>query len=200
MKRFAFLVIACAIFATGCASAPQARFYLVSDPEGHVGEAVISNQVSTVTLDKPNQTVSALFEDKPFSSSRQADPEEIQTKFGDALAAMPASPKSFNIFFDMGSNEVKAESKGVAAEVLAESLKRDSRDISLNGHTDRMGDAAVNMQLSMERAETVKALLMQHGIKSDYISIEFYGECKPLVPTPDNVQEPRNRRVEVVVR
>jgi len=46
----------------------------------------------------------------------------------------------------------------------------------------------------------VKTLLMKAEVLEEYIQIEYYGESKPIVPTEDNVDEPLNRRVEVVVR
>ncbi|NLV40027.1 MAG: OmpA family protein [Candidatus Hydrogenedentes bacterium] len=201
MKHLSFLVIGCAVFVSGCATTtPTTNFYLVPDPEGHTGEVVISNETGDVTLNKPDETVSTESAATPFSASRQADPAEIQTKFGAALAVMPAPPKAFNIQFETASSKVDAESQGVIGEVAEESRKRDSRDISLNGHTDRQGDDAANMKLSLERAEAVKAALVQEGINPEHLTIEYYGESKPVVPTADNVSEPKNRRVEVVVR
>ena len=132
--------------------------------------------------------------------SREATSEEIQTKFGDALAIVPPPPKGFNIYFDSGSSNVKSDSQAILDQVMAEAGQRDSRDISLNGHTDRAGDVAYNMRLSLDRANRVKDLLMKRGIPPEYLRIEYYGESKPIVPTADNVSEPKNRRVEVVVR
>jgi outer membrane protein OmpA-like peptidoglycan-associated protein len=56
------------------------------------------------------------------------------------------------------------------------------------------------MELSVRRADTLKELLVKSGVREEYIQIEYYGESKPIVPTEDNVDEPLNRRVEVVVR
>ena len=42
--------------------------------------------------------------------------------------------------------------------------------------------------------------LEKNGINQDYLEVTSHGEGNPLVPTPDGVDEPRNRRVEVVVR
>ena len=198
----------------GDAAYPQASFYLVPDPEGKVGEVTVTNTAGSATLTKANETVAAPSGDKPFSASRVATTEEIQTKFGDALAVMPPPPKGFNIYFESGSSSPNAESKGVVEQVLAEVKQRDSRDVSVNGHTDRSGDAAFNMRLSLDRAKkvrellvekgirpkTIKELLVKKGIRPEYISIKYYGESKPVVPTADNVSEPKNRRVEVVVR
>lgn len=200
MKYTFCVMLTLAVLTAGCATKPKASFYLVPDPEGKVGEVTVTNKAGSVTLNKANETVGAPSEDKAFLPSRQADSGEIQTKFGEALTLMPPPPKGFNIYFDTGSSNVNKESKGIVEQVLEESKKRDSRDISLNGHTDRLGDAAVNMRLSLDRAKKVKELLLKQGVREEYISIEYYGESKPIVPTADNVSEPKNRRVEVVVR
>ena len=200
MKHISYALVAAAVCLTGCVTQPRATFYLVPDPTGHVGEVTVTNKAGSVTLTERNETVAALRDDKAFSASRQATAGEIETKFGDALAVMPPPPVGFNIYFDSGSSALNAESKGVKGEVLAESKKRDSRDISLNGHTDRAGDSDLNMRLSLDRATRVRELLLEQGVRPEYISIEYYGESKPVVPTADNVSEPKNRRVEVVVR
>ena len=56
------------------------------------------------------------------------------------------------------------------------------------------------MNLSLERANEVRRMLVDQGVSAEYLNIEYYGESKPLVQTEDNVSEPKNRRVEVVVR
>lgn len=200
MKRLYGFAVILAVLSIGCATKTQTSFYLVPDPEGHVGEVVLTNKAGSTTLAKANETVSAPREDKPFTASREATSEEIQTKFGAAFAVAPKPPKGFNIYFDSDSRRVSAKSKDVMEQVMAEFRERDSRDISLNGHTDRAGDAAYNMRLSLDRANAVKELLIKAGVKPEYISIEYYGESKPVVPTADNVSEPKNRRVEVMVR
>lgn len=200
MKPIYLFLTAVAFLAAGCATTPAARFYLVPDPEGHVGEVTVTNQADTVVLNKANENVDAPSDSEAFTPSREAGAEEIQHTFGNALAVMPPPPKGFNIYFDSASAAIKADSVGVVDEVMAEVKKRDSRDISLNGHTDRVGDNKTNMELSLKRADSVKELLLKAGIKPDYIQVEYYGESKPIVPTEDEVAEPRNRRVEVVVR
>lgn len=194
------VILTLMVLAAGCATTPEASFYLVPDPEGKVGEVTVTNQAGSVVLSKANESVDAPSEDEAFTAPREAGAEEIQTKFGDALSIMPPPPKGFNVYFDSGSSKINVESAGIAEQVLAEVKKRDSRDISLNGHTDRVGDNASNMKLSLERADTVKKLLLDVGIQPEYIQIEYYGESKPVVKTEDEVDEPLNRRVEVVVR
>jgi len=200
MKYAYPVLLAVMTLAAGCATTPEASFYLVPDPDGKVGEVTVTNEAGSVVLNKANESVDAPSREESFTAPREATAGEIQAKFGDALGIMPPPPKGFNVYFDSGSSKINAESAGVAEQVMAEVKKRDSRDISLNGHTDRVGDNASNMKLSLERADTVKKLLVDAGIDPEYIQIEYYGESKPVVKTEDEVDEPLNRRVEVVVR
>jgi outer membrane protein OmpA-like peptidoglycan-associated protein len=68
------------------------------------------------------------------------------------------------------------------------------------GHTDRVGTVEYNDRLSLQRAERVRAELVRLGVDPARISVEGRGEREPLVPTPDEMPEPQNRRVEVSVR
>jgi outer membrane protein OmpA-like peptidoglycan-associated protein len=56
------------------------------------------------------------------------------------------------------------------------------------------------MGLSMRRAQSVLAELVRRGIPEGQIAVFAKGERDPLVPTPDGVREPQNRRVEIVFR
>jgi outer membrane protein OmpA-like peptidoglycan-associated protein len=83
---------------------------------------------------------------------------------------------------------------------MAAIILRESRDIGIHGHSDRTGSAEKNLDLSLRRAVAVENILLQHGINRGYLEVRSHGEGNPLVPTADGVDEPRNRRVEVVVR
>jgi len=78
--------------------------------------------------------------------------------------------------------------------------ERPHPDVVVIGHTDTVGDAEGNDRLSAQRAETVKGFLVGIGIPAERIRTAGRGERELLVPTDDNVEEPRNRRVEINVR
>jgi outer membrane protein OmpA-like peptidoglycan-associated protein len=63
-----------------------------------------------------------------------------------------------------------------------------------------VGDKSYNYRLSLMRAKTVAALLVAKGLDPSILEITSHGKDNPLVPTGDQVFEPRNRRVEVTVR
>jgi len=69
----------------------------------------------------------------------------------------------------------------------------------IEGHTDTVGDAAQNMALSQRRAEAVRDfLLTRHAVAPFRLFAVGLGETQLLVPTPDQANEPRNRRVQIV--
>jgi outer membrane protein OmpA-like peptidoglycan-associated protein len=51
--------------------------------------------------------------------------------------------------------------------------------IYLEGHTDDVGDANYNMQLSQKRVQAIADFLISMGIKSEQIKVTFFGESKP---------------------
>jgi outer membrane protein OmpA-like peptidoglycan-associated protein len=116
------------------------------------------------------------------------------------LAAQPPAPLSFTVYFLIGSNEFTEESKATVNTLLAEMARRPSPEIAVIGHTDRLGTDQTNDALSLQRAQRVKEMLIQRGVPAERISVAGRGEREPLVPTADEVAEPRNRRVEINVR
>jgi outer membrane protein OmpA-like peptidoglycan-associated protein len=126
--------------------------------------------------------------------------EEIQKTFGEALAAQPPKSVSFLLYFDTGSTEVTQDSRSTLEALFAEVARRQAVEVQVTGHTDRVGTDASNDRLSLERAQAVREMLVQRGLKASFIRAVGRGEREPLVPTPDEQPEPRNRRVEVIVR
>lgn len=69
--------------------------------------------------------------------------------------------------------------------------------IEVNGYTDTTGKDTYNLKLSQRRAEAVADVLADDGINPARISPRGFGETQLRIPTGDNVNEPRNRRVEI---
>ena len=131
----------------------------------------------------------------------QTDAASVKAKFGDALAAMPPRPVSFVVNFAAGSGDtLTPESAEVLAQLRAALKERPAPELYVIGHTDRVGKLEANDALSLQRANTVKAMLVADGIPADSIDVAGRGEREPLVATEDEVAEPANRRVQIVVR
>jgi hypothetical protein len=76
----------------------------------------------------------------------------------------------------------------------------DVRDVTVTGHTDASGSAGYNQRLSLQRANGVRAQLVDMGLSGDLVSTVGAGETNLLLPTADGVKEALNRRVEVILR
>jgi outer membrane protein OmpA-like peptidoglycan-associated protein len=63
-----------------------------------------------------------------------------------------------------------------------------------------MGTPAANFALGLKRATAVRSLLIAAGLNKSIVDATSLGESYPLVRTADQTAEPRNRRVEIVVR
>ncbi|MBL8770852.1 MAG: OmpA family protein [Phenylobacterium sp.] len=118
--------------------------------------------------------------------------------FGDLVARVPYAPETYVLYFYEGTTDITAESESVLA-ALREALKPDS-EVQITGHTDTVGDAALNDRLSVERAQQIRTLLAASGLPTDGWKVTGRGERELLVATGDGVDEQANRRVEVVIR
>lgn len=186
-----------AALAAGCASAPTDKVVLLPHADGTSGAVVMKQGDQQAVLDSPY--ASARTGSKGPTTGRETD-ESVRKQFAAALGAQPPAPKSFVVYFLLNSDEFTEESKAAVNDLLAEMAKRPSPEITAIGHTDRLGSDQLNDTLSVQRAQRVKELLIQRGVAAERIGVAGRGEREPLVPTADEVAEPRNRRVEISVR
>jgi len=165
---------------------------------GHIGGVVVQRGSQKVVLDTAYAS-SHLGLDGQLKSSH-ASPEQVQKEFGKTVAALPAPPAKFILYFVTGGDQLTEESKARLKDVLAEIRERPIPDVLLIGHTDTVGGTKSNDVLSRQRAERVREILLQAGIKVRRIVVTGRGERDLMVPTGNDVQEARNRGVEINVR
>ena len=125
---------------------------------------------------------------------------EVEAIAGPALAALPKPPLRFILYYEHDSVDLTPESRALLQKVLDTIRDRAPVDISVVGHTDTVGMKEYNYALSLKRARAVASILLGQGVDSSTLDITSHGKDNPLVPTGDQVTEPRNRRVEITVR
>lgn len=133
---------------------------------------------------------------KPAPPPKAAPPPKTASKVtqkGDAIK-LPG-----NIVFDTGKATLKA---GSGSEVVLQQLKDfldQNKQITLlrvEGHTDNVGKPADNMDLSGQRALTIKNWLVDHGTKADRVLAVGFGETKPIADNSTDAGKAQNRRTE----
>jgi outer membrane protein OmpA-like peptidoglycan-associated protein len=191
-----------AAVALGVLFGPEARIeetvVVLPSADGHVGTVVVEHAGQRYVLNRAFATSRSLGE-APAKVTQLSEPE-IRQSFASTLQSLPARPASFLLYFITGTDELTDESKAELQKVLAELKQRPTPDIAVIGHTDTVGEREANDRLSAQRAERMKGFLVEIGIPASRIEVAGRGERELLVPTEENVDEPRNRRVEINVR
>ena len=196
LKRFVY-TLTVGIFLSGCSGVNT--FVVLLPEEGGTPSAVTVGAGSRRTvLDKPYSA--AAVDTQGNIESKTVTAEDANRTFAAALAAQPPKPVSFTLYFETNSVEVTPASRPALDAIFAEVAKREAVEVQVTGHTDRVGSQADNDRLSLQRAEAVRAMLIQRGIQASFLRAVGRGEREPLIPTADEQAEPRNRRVEVTVR
>lgn len=196
MVRFALLLLLVAL-TSGCA--PKMLVALVPDPDGKVGSISVDSAAGSVTIDSSYQATTIADAKAPPSAPEDVGKEKLETLFKEALSIQPKQPIHFLLYFSQDAT-LTPDSTKLLPDIMATIKDRNANDISVIGHTDTLGSKEYNTMLSRERASAVKKLLVKQGVAAAAIRTTSHGKENPLVPTRDNVSEPRNRRVEVVVR
>lgn len=104
----------------------------------------------------------------------------------------------YGIQFDFNQATIRAESQPVLKQI-ASLLENDSGlKLRIQGHTDNIGKAAYNLDLSRKRAESVKTYLTENfKIDPARLSTEGLGDTKPIAKNDSEQGRAQNRRVEL---
>lgn len=188
------LCLAAAMLLAGCVSE---RVILLPSADGQASAMVLRNERGELLLTQP---YAAAQRRGGASSLYQASPEEVEERFGAALAAMPARPSSYLLYFEPGSNTLTPASQAAFVKMRREISERTALEVRVIGHTDRVGSRLANDALSKNRAEAIRDQLIASGVPAESLETVGRGERDLLVPTEDEVDEPRNRRVEINLR
>ena len=105
-------------------------------------------------------------------------------------------------FADMAFDTGRAELKAVASRTLLKIVQllqlNPARVVRVEGYSDSLGNKAMNMQLSQQRAQAVADALVDLGIRRERVEVVGYGEAYPLSENASARGRAQNRRVEVV--
>ena len=104
------------------------------------------------------------------------------------------------VYFDNDKDTIKPISFGLLGQV-ASTMKAHAEiaHIRVEGHTDRWGDPAHNLDLSQRRAESVRRYLIEQGVPADRLDAKGFGSTRPLDARKNFAADDKNRRVEFVL-
>ncbi|MBE9600990.1 OmpA family protein [Pedobacter sp. MC2016-24] len=100
-----------------------------------------------------------------------------------------------NLEFDLGKATIRSKSYATLNKVAALLVDKNF-SLKLAGHTDNTGSMALNLRLSKERAESIKAYLVSQGANASRIEATGYGPNQPIASNKTAEGRQKNRRVE----
>ena len=190
-------ITAASAVALCAACAPAGRVTLLPQPDRPTAVVVSTTQGSA---DLASPYAAAELGHKGELQPAQSSEAEVRERYPALLKLVPPTPQRFTLNFQPGTSDLTPESATELDQVVVATRARSGGEIVIIGHTDRQGAADANDVLSLERANAIRDLLVGKGVRPELIEPVGRGEREPVVPTDDDVPEPRNRRAEIVVR
>jgi len=112
--------------------------------------------------------------------------------------ALPQVMSLDGVNFELASAKLDINSKRILDAIVEQVAQyTQSMTVEIAGHTDAQGAEAYNMELSRQRAESVRAYLINAGIAADRLTSNGYGEGEPLADNETEDGRAMNRRVEL---
>jgi outer membrane protein OmpA-like peptidoglycan-associated protein len=198
-RALPFLAVLVTALLAAC-STPGTRVVLLPQADGTPSAVAVRVKDGEEILSKPYQRATAAVGASGAPVVDQADPAKVQAEHKVLFDMQPPPPQRYTVYFDAGGTRLTPASQQVMNEALAAAQTRSGSDIVVTGHTDTKGALEQNDMLSQRRAQEVVQLFVDRQFPSKRIEAVGRGERELAVPTADEVDEPRNRRVTIEVR
>jgi type IX secretion system PorP/SprF family membrane protein len=101
-----------------------------------------------------------------------------------------------NLEFETNSSTIRSSSFSSLDKLVYLLLNNATWNLSLEGHTDNVGDDNLNLEISKNRAEAVQKYLAQKGVELSRIQVKYFGETNPIADNNTAEGRQKNRRVE----
>lgn len=104
------------------------------------------------------------------------------------------------VTFKFDSAELTPNAKTILVNTVELLREQPGLAVEIGGHTDNLGPAEYNHELSQRRAESVLIFLVENGIDRDRLQARGYGESRPAFTNETETGRARNRRVELNIQ
>jgi outer membrane protein OmpA-like peptidoglycan-associated protein len=178
-----------AVHARGTLGDEDAEFWILDDAENPLALkwTLGESKLQVIKLTFPPEAAAVA----TTGASRPAKIERDLATDGRAVV--------YGIYFDFASDRIKEESEPVLKEIAGVMTNNPSWKLSVEGHTDNVGGAATNLDLSRRRAASVRqALTVRYRVAGDRLVPNGFGASRPKTTNETIEGRARNRRVELV--
>ena len=204
LRSASFTALLAALLLGACATPPPpatgTRVVLLPQADGTRSAVIVTSKTGEQRLSEPYQRADARDRATAAPQVDQANAQQINAIFKPLFDNAPPKPQRYTLYFQTGNTTLVPESQALLPVVVEEALKRSGAELVIIGHTDTMGAQDWNDTLSLKRAQLVVDMLRDKRFPQQRIEAVGRGEREPAVPTRDETPEPRNRRVEILIR
>ncbi|MGJ8621024.1 MAG: OmpA family protein [Methylophilaceae bacterium] len=172
---------------------------LLPDSNGKVGAITVKSNDEVRIVDEAYHTVSTNKLTDGLTATSSLDKELVNQEYAELMKAEPAGAASFLLYFATGSTALVPDSINMIPQIVDKIKQNTPTEISIIGHTDTKGSDAINNKLSKKRAIAVESLLKEKLPTLSNVTIQSFGSKDLLIQTPPDVDELRNRRVEILI-
>ena len=181
----------------GCV--PATTLTLIPDESGTVGAITVRSPGDFRVLDQAYQRVTLREWLRHSATTTALSEAKIQQDYAQLLKAQPAHSQTFMVYFSTGSADLEEKTRAIIPQIIEGIKTHMPTEITIIGHTDTTGPDAINKKLSLERALSVEKVLRAGIPPHGAVKIQSFGSKGLLIPTPPNIDEPRNRAVEILI-
>jgi len=104
-----------------------------------------------------------------------------------------------DVLFESGQTELREEAMASLVEVVDLLQSEPDKNIRIEGHTDSVGDANTNLEISQKRADAVFGALVSLGVDASRVTTQGMGEDFPIASNETEEGRAQNRRVDVIL-
>ncbi|MGH9748042.1 MAG: OmpA family protein [Candidatus Acidiferrales bacterium] len=104
-----------------------------------------------------------------------------------------------DVLFDFGKFDLKSNAREALAKMSGIVIAHPGLKLAVEGYTDSIGTDTVNLTLSQNRADTVRAYLVNQGLDPGTITATGYGKSDPVATNDTAAGRQQNRRVEIII-
>lgn len=175
------------------------RITLLPDDDGKVGRVFVKgDKGGEVKLDKAYaSSLDGCNTVEPIQSSA----EEVAQVFTAPMEQLPPKARYYRINFVLGKDKWVPQSNAVFKSMLEDYRQSGTPEVTVVGHTDRLGRPDTNLELSRRRAKSVvNKLVGTAAARAVNVAPAWRGDKEPLPGTEAAKIEPRNRRVDIRIQ
>jgi outer membrane protein OmpA-like peptidoglycan-associated protein len=169
---------------------------VIKEAEAEARKEEIKEAVVETKKEEVKEAVKeAMAEEKAEQAEQAETPKDIVS----VKSAATIRPIEMSVEFDSNTSEIKSDYQN-QLKLVADQLKENPELKGvIQGFSDDIGPKKLNNQLAKERADAVRAKLLEYGVSEERLNTNAFGEEKPVATNKTGEGRQKNRRVSIEV-